>query len=258
MISRAEWNARKPSTPIADIGIVDTIFIHHSVTNPTGDPKADVRQIQNFHMDSRHYADIAYTLLVHPDGSVLEGRTKGAKAAQGAHTSGWNSRSVAICAIGNYDISKPTAKLVDGINEAIALLKSKGWATQNARIRSHSDVGSTACCGRFLRELIPALGGQPTNPIPVIKGVPVTDSIVFSNVQANKLDGQGNGYTDVPHSKGKDPLYAIAVIENGFNGSYPAYRPLTYCSALDNNKVRVTIVGGAPEGKYSFDLRCDW
>lgn len=259
LVSRSEWGARSPSTTLAEIGQVDTIFIHHSVTSPTGDPKADARQIQNFHMDSRHYADIAYTLLVHPiTGEVLEGRTKGAKAAQGAHTSGWNSRSVAICAIGNYETGKPTAKLVDGINEAIAICKNKGWVVNNPKIRPHSDVGSTACCGKYLKELIPSFGtGQPA-PNPIVKGVIVTESIVFSNVKANKLDGEGNGYTDVPHGKGKDPLYAIAVIENGFNGKYPSHHPLLYCSALNNSIVRVTIVGGAPNGQYSFDLRCDW
>jgi N-acetylmuramoyl-L-alanine amidase len=157
-LSRQNWQARKPSTALSPIGIQSTVFIHHSVTNPTGDPRADARQIQNFHMDSRKYSDIAYTLLVHPDGTVLEGRTVGGQAAQGAHTSGYNSKSIAICAIGNYEVSSVPNKLIAGINEALAYAIDKKWVTENPKIRPHSDVGFTACCGKNLKKRLNEIG----------------------------------------------------------------------------------------------------
>lgn len=157
-LSRDNWQARKPKTPLAPIGTQSTVFIHHSVTNPTGDPRADARQIQNFHMDSRKYSDIAYTLLVHPDGTVLEGRTVGGQAAQGAHTSGYNSKSIAICAIGNYEVSSVSNKLIAGINEALAYAINKKWVTDNPKIRPHSDVGFTACCGKNLKARLGEIG----------------------------------------------------------------------------------------------------
>jgi hypothetical protein len=157
-LSRQNWQARKPSTALSPIGIQSTVFIHHSVTNPTGDPKADARQIQNFHMDSRKYSDIAYTLLVHPDGTVLEGRTVGGQAAQGAHTSGYNSKSIAICAIGNYEVSSVPNKLIAGINEALAYAIDRKWVTENPKIRPHSDVGFTACCGKNLKKRLNEIG----------------------------------------------------------------------------------------------------
>ena len=155
---RSDWGARKPKTPLTPIRQVDTVFIHHSVSKVTKDPKADTRQIQNFHMDSRNYTDIAYTLLVHPDGTVLEGRTVGGQAAQGAHTSGYNSKSVAICAIGNYETDKVPDKLIAGINEALAYAINKKWVEDNPTIRPHSDVGFTACCGKNLKARLSEIG----------------------------------------------------------------------------------------------------
>jgi hypothetical protein len=109
-------------------------------------------------MDSRKYSDIAYTLLVHPDGTVLEGRTVGGQAAQGAHTSGYNSKSIAICAIGNYEVSSVPNKLIAGINEALAYAIDRKWVTENPKIRPHSDVGFTACCGKNLKKRLNEIG----------------------------------------------------------------------------------------------------
>lgn len=156
---RADWGARKPKTSLSSIGQVNTIFVHHSVTVASSDPKADARQIQDFHMDSRNYTDIAYTLLVHPDGTVLEGRTVGGQAAQGAHTSGWNSKSVAVCVIGNFETDEVTPKIMSGLNEAVAYMKLKQWVTLMPQIRPHSDVNKTACCGKNLKAKLGEITG---------------------------------------------------------------------------------------------------
>ena len=149
-LSRQAWGASPPKTVLKSIGKVDTIFIHHSVTNPSASPANDARAIQQFHMNGRNYSDIGYTLLVHPDGTVMEGRTVGGLAAQGAHTSGHNSTAIGICAVGNYETSQPSAVLVQGFNDAIQYAKNKGWVIAQPKIRPHKDVFATQCCGKNL------------------------------------------------------------------------------------------------------------
>lgn len=163
-LSRKQWNARPPKTGIKAIGKVSEIFIHHSVTVPTADPANDVQWIQKYHMDSRNYTDIAYTLLVHPDGTILEGRTAGEQAAQGAHTLGHNSTAIGICAIGNYENIEATDQLVAALNEAIGYAQAKGWTTAKPKIRPHKAVSKTACCGKNLVARLEELGGTPVTP----------------------------------------------------------------------------------------------
>jgi N-acetylmuramoyl-L-alanine amidase len=149
-LSRQAWGASPPKTVLKSIGKVDEIFIHHSVTNPTSSPANDARAIQQFHMNGRNYSDIGYTLLVHPDGTVMEGRTVGGLAAQGAHTSGHNVTSIGICGVGNYEQDQPSDVLIGGFNDAIQFAKDKGWVSSSPKIRAHKAVFSTQCCGKHL------------------------------------------------------------------------------------------------------------
>lgn len=57
---------------------------------------AKVRGIQNFHMDSRGWADIAYNALVCPHGYVFEGRGPGHKSAANGGTQ-VNDDYYAVC-----------------------------------------------------------------------------------------------------------------------------------------------------------------
>ena len=46
------------------------VYVHHSA----GPQQQTVRTIQNFHMDSRGWSDIAYNWLVNDQGDIFEGR----------------------------------------------------------------------------------------------------------------------------------------------------------------------------------------
>lgn len=149
-LSRQAWGASPPKTVLKSIGKVNEIFIHHSVSSPSSSPANDARAIQQFHMNGRNYSDIGYTLLVHPDGTVMEGRTVGGLAAQGAHTSGHNSTAIGICGVGNYEENQPSDVLIQGFNDAIQYAKDKGWVISDPKIRPHKAVFSTQCCGKHL------------------------------------------------------------------------------------------------------------
>lgn len=60
--------------------------------------------LQNYHINEKKWSDIGYNFLVGEDGNVYEGR---GWAKTGAHTKGYNNKSIGICIIGNYDSEYP-------------------------------------------------------------------------------------------------------------------------------------------------------
>ena len=208
MIFRSEVGYQNSKKPLVLIGQVDTIFIHHSVTKATADPKNDARQIQQIHF-GRGYSDIAYTLLAHPNGVELEARVSNGKACVGAHTSGHNSTAIAICAIGNYENEPVSQTLIDSINRCVQYAKDKGWVTANPKIRSHSEVFATACCGKNLKAKLNQIG------VPVSADKLTSDEFKYLHILAHGglpgagYDGRytGQGLTPTLHAwLGADPL----------------------------------------------------
>jgi hypothetical protein len=104
-----------------------------------------VRSIQNYHMDSQGWSDIAYNLAVCEHGYIFEGR--GEHKGSGANgTSDANHNYQSICALVGENDPQPTA-LLDGIADAVAMIR--GWGAGTAE-KGHRDFVSTACCGNSL------------------------------------------------------------------------------------------------------------
>lgn len=155
---------------------VDTIFIHHMANKVTDNPLKDWSNAQGFHMNTRKWADIAYTWGVGIDRRngaeqpvVMEGRQVQGFAAVGAHTKDWNARSIAIAVNGNFENDEASDLLILGVKYAIRLAKERNQVIGNPVIRSHSDVVRTACAGRNLRVRLPELyADNPNLNVPVL------------------------------------------------------------------------------------------
>lgn len=145
IVSRQQWGAKPPRSRRTITLPTPKLFLHHTAgSEPDG---ADgVRRIQAFHMDTRGYADIAYSFVVDRDGVVFEGRGAG---VAGAHTRGHNTTSHAICVIGHYDNERPTTATLDAVAALVAHGHTQGW-WPNQLTGGHRDVGSTSCPGRHL------------------------------------------------------------------------------------------------------------
>lgn len=127
---------------------VNDIFIHHTVTTPTGDPCADARTVERV-LDQRHLD--GYSYLAHPSGVILEF----AGTNRGEHTANHNTTSYAFSLIGNYDQMSPSMAQIVNIARCINLLRIRGDVNRNleaVRIRPHSDVKATACPGANVRD----------------------------------------------------------------------------------------------------------
>ena len=93
MVTRAQWNARSP-TSVSYLSMpVSYVFIHHGA-GPTAACttqsacSANWKSYQNYHMDTNGWSDIGYSFGVGEDGLIYEGRGWN---RTGAHTSGYNS-----------------------------------------------------------------------------------------------------------------------------------------------------------------------
>lgn len=100
------------------------------------------KQWQTFHMDSRGWADIAYTMGVCNHGYAFAGRGAGVRtAAQG--TNDGNQRYYAVVWLGGSG-EKPTQAALDAFDWAVLNLRKSGAGTD---VRPHSSFHSTSCPG---------------------------------------------------------------------------------------------------------------
>lgn len=147
IIPRSAWNARPPKdrNPMANEN--SGLFVHHTVAaSPTTEAaeRAEMRNLQNFHMDGRGYLDLAYSFVVaHPSGRVYEGR--GVDVA-GAHTEGYNSTAYGVAVMGNFEGDTPTPAVIDSLR----WLRRDYLRLGDRPVRGHRDVNPTACPGRNL------------------------------------------------------------------------------------------------------------
>ena len=103
------------------------------------------RGYQRYHMDSKGWVDIAYTMGVCQHGYLLAGRGAGVRTAANGTKAG-NDHWYAICWIGGGD-EKPTKDAIDAFWTGVRMLRSQGDA--GTRTNKHKDHKSTSCPGNF-------------------------------------------------------------------------------------------------------------
>lgn len=161
IISRAGWGARAPRSRETVSWSKRTGFMgHYSAASAS----QTVREIQNFHMDTRGWSDIGYNFLINSvTGKVYEGR---GWTVLGAHCKGYNTPNIGVCVIG-----KDRAGIKDVSDAARRSFKALYEEAQERKggkltLLGHRDHGSTDCPGDELYAWIHAglpIVGQPTN-----------------------------------------------------------------------------------------------
>lgn len=168
--TRQEWNARPPNHDAPNEAgyfsaenaegwldypgdlrdVYRTVVVHHSVEYETDDITT-VREIQALHMDDRGWADIAYHFAVGQSGQVFEGR---ALNARGTHVEGYNTGSVGVVFLGDFDAGFPTPTQLE---EGRRLINWLALRLELTHLASHHDFNEdTVCPGAHM---IPNLAG---------------------------------------------------------------------------------------------------
>lgn len=180
-ISRDQWGARKrrsgqPIPAEENRGMA----VHYSASaadtvDSHDDCAGRVRAIQNYHMDSRRWADIAYNWLTCQHEAAFEGRGWGVRSAANG-TDAANDHYQAVCFLGADREDRDDVQ--PGGRRALAAVISEArrrfphaW-----EVRPHSDFRNTGCPGNELRAWVGAdMPIQPSGERPA--DMP-TDAIV--------------------------------------------------------------------------------
>lgn len=173
IIPRSTWAARPP-TYVAYMKLPAPDFWQHHAADAGVYGGADAsrsaeqaycRAVQNYHMDSKGWSDIAYSFVEFPSGRIYEGR---GWARTGGHTLNHNSTSHAVCAAGNYMTLVPTVAMLEGTAWLVVEGRRLGKVSEWGMVGGHRDVGQTACPGDklyaqlpYIREVIEAGGPEP-------------------------------------------------------------------------------------------------
>ena len=156
LITRAQWGARAPKgrnvLPTKDLlGMA----VHYSASEYDRAPEVGlcddrVRAIQNYHMNTKKWQDIAYSFLVCHHGDIFEGRGWGIRTA--ANGTDWgNDHFLAVCFLGADSATRDD--VTDTGRKAIhdVILECRRRVQSATAVYSHSDIKATACPGNELR-----------------------------------------------------------------------------------------------------------
>lgn len=129
--------------------MTDLIILHHAAG------QGSVEAVHNYHL-SLGWKGIAYNYYVRRDGSIYRGRPED---TVGGHTSGYNSRSVGICAEGNFENESMSEAQREALRALVLDVRSRYPDTRTVR---HRDLAATACPGaNYPFEYIAAAGPDP-------------------------------------------------------------------------------------------------
>jgi hypothetical protein len=160
------WNARNPGSCISYMSNLNRAVIHHTAaasdynTSGLSDSKANVRGVQNYHMDVNGWCDIGYHFLVDKHGNWFTGRKDSYNSfPQGAHD-GCNSSSFGFTALGYFHTPynhTVTDALYNKLRNVIAWRMPTGWDATGGgstycsgvtdKVIGHRKVSATACPG---------------------------------------------------------------------------------------------------------------
>ncbi|XP_011300882.1 peptidoglycan-recognition protein SC2-like [Fopius arisanus] len=156
IIKRAEWGARPPRKTPEQLSVNPPPFviIHHADSDGCTSQaicQARVRAFQNYHMDHNNWDDIGYNFLVGEDGNIYEGR---GWRIRGAHSPSYNTKSMGICFIGNFQRRVPQPAAIKAAKALIDFGVANGEIMTNYTLFGHRQTTTTICPGDKLYELI--------------------------------------------------------------------------------------------------------
>lgn len=185
IFARSYWGADESlMTWPVEYAKVQKFIIHHTAsttlvpdTDGSSEYKSMVNNIYRYHTSSKSwvdqngtnytgFGDVGYNFLIDPNGNIYEGR-KGGNGVIGGHASGFNTGSVGISIVGNYQdgsvgqtnttldpkVANAVAKLVGWIaaNNGVDLDSSSVfWGKTIDGLVGHKDVAPTQCPGSVI------------------------------------------------------------------------------------------------------------
>ncbi|MEP7115089.1 MAG: N-acetylmuramoyl-L-alanine amidase, partial [Ilumatobacteraceae bacterium] len=185
IVTRADWGADESlrDKHLENNQTVDVAFVHHTAGSNNysrSESPAVVRGLYSYYVRTLDYADMGYNFLVDKYGTIYEGRAGSiTKPVRGAATGGFNTDTLTVVAMGNFETASPSDAMLRGIAKILAFRLSrfqrdpngtkvltaeigssrydKGEKAKFRVISGHRDAGYTACPGQKLYDRMPAI-----------------------------------------------------------------------------------------------------
>uniref|UniRef100_A0A903WPT8 Peptidoglycan recognition protein long class n=1 Tax=Anopheles darlingi TaxID=43151 RepID=A0A903WPT8_ANODA len=159
LVTRTEWLAQPPREVLTDLKLpVNNVIIAHTATEGCTTQAAcvlRVRILQEYHMDGKNYDDIIFNFLIGGDAKIYEGRGWN---KVGAHTQGYNSKSIGIAFIGNYEyVDKPVDKQMKSLERLLEHGIAGGSLSSNYKVFASEHLDSEEKTGKWLVEALEKL-----------------------------------------------------------------------------------------------------
>ncbi|MBA2663660.1 MAG: N-acetylmuramoyl-L-alanine amidase [Bradymonadaceae bacterium] len=195
-VTRAQWGAA--ASRCTSNHAPYRITIHHTVTpNNDSSMASRMRQIQNFHMNTRGWCDVAYHFLVGQDGKVYQGRHEG---RLGGHAGGANQGNLGVSYIGTFSDVPASEPMINAGARILAAIHGYYRITLNrSYVFGHRQVGTTAtaCPGNRLfaqiDTIIARANGNPGGTQPPPPPPEPTDAQGCTTTQRNNCGYYGCG-----------------------------------------------------------------
>lgn len=141
-------------SPLNERSTTDLIVIHH-----IGDIDRDVtaEEVHQWHLNNG-WSGIGYHYLIRKDGTVERGRPRN---AVGSHAQGFNSRSIGINVVGDFEQAQPNFAQIESLSSLIAELCNIYGLTPNTEtVVGHRDLMPTTCPGANLYNILQDIRGK--------------------------------------------------------------------------------------------------
>ncbi|HEY5714313.1 MAG TPA: N-acetylmuramoyl-L-alanine amidase [Candidatus Gracilibacteria bacterium] len=171
--------------PVEENKVIKKIVIHHTAeaVDERRAPMTLMRAIYYFHTKVREWGDIGYNFVIDKQGNVYEGRAGGPRAV-GAHTAFYNTGTVGVALMGNFQKEHPTRRQLRSLEILIAHIVMQEkidptgsqtfLGTDSGNISGHRDVAveghGTACPGKHLHTILPEIRTNVATFIKQIEG----------------------------------------------------------------------------------------
>lgn len=131
---RYVWNGGLVYVPAAQ---KDRIILHHAAA-----ASCTAQDIHRWHL-ANGWTGIGYHYFVKKDGSIYRGRPE---LTIGAHTEGYNTSGIGICAEGNYSKEQMPTAQKQAIAQLICDIRQRLGITV---LQAHCDLNATECPGLY-------------------------------------------------------------------------------------------------------------
>lgn len=246
IITQAQWGASTDYNGTPSYGTeIKAAVIHHTGvdsdnTVSCASSRARMRTIQQEHF-ARGYYDVGYNFVVDRCGQIFEGRSGGMDLpVVGAHDVGFNTNTLGISYIGNFESAQPTRVALESIARVVAwkfgmygidptgtvtLVSGapkgqdgnkveQGESITLPRVFGHRDTNTTACPGAHLYPKLSTIAKLAALP-GVSHALPTTDvndDGLTDLVVGTPLTSSGAG--------------SLTMVPGGVNGPVPAAKKI--------------------------------